>query len=241
MKVQRIAIAALVAISAGIALAPAANAQAPAGSLEETIPPGENFDKAEFRLWVPDSSVTVRAVVVLVPGSNGDGRAMADDPEWQRVRDEALARAHRLPIYRQAARSEFHRALRQRLAWQRPGAARRARCDGSANDASRARDRAVSDVGHVGGRTVQLRVRRLETRTRRGVRRQQGRHLLFGALVAGRAQRARHPLHRRQGSRVSQQHDRRSLRRQSSCGCALGAGRRAGRRACRRPVARRWR
>ena len=93
MNIPRIAIAALVASFVWLAVAPAVNAQAPAGSLEETIPPGENFDKAEFRLWVPDSSATVRAVVVLVPGSNGDGRAMADDPEWR-----AFATKHSLAL-----------------------------------------------------------------------------------------------------------------------------------------------
>jgi poly(3-hydroxybutyrate) depolymerase len=60
-----------------------ASAQTPTGALEESIPPGENFDKAEFRLWLPDISGPVRAIVVLVPGSNGDGRPMADDPEWR--------------------------------------------------------------------------------------------------------------------------------------------------------------
>ena len=41
---------------------------------DETILPGVNDDKAEFRLWLPDASGPVRALVILVPGSNGDGR-----------------------------------------------------------------------------------------------------------------------------------------------------------------------
>ena len=52
-------------------------------AMDETIPPGANFDKAEFRLWLPDGVESLRAVVVLVPGSNGDGRSMADDPFWR--------------------------------------------------------------------------------------------------------------------------------------------------------------
>lgn len=36
-----------------------------------------------FRLFVPDSVEKVRAVIVLTPGLNGDGRAMAEDPIWQ--------------------------------------------------------------------------------------------------------------------------------------------------------------
>ena len=52
-------------------------------ALDETIAPGPNFDHADFRFWLPKDSGPVRAVVVLVPGSNGDGRGMADEPFWQ--------------------------------------------------------------------------------------------------------------------------------------------------------------
>jgi poly(3-hydroxybutyrate) depolymerase len=52
-------------------------------TLDETLPPGANFDKAEFRFWLPSGAKTVRALVVLVPGSNGDGRPMAADAFWQ--------------------------------------------------------------------------------------------------------------------------------------------------------------
>ena len=55
-------------------------AQAP---VEETVAPGNNYDKAEFRLFVPKDVPTLRGVVVLVPGSNGDGRPMADDAFWR--------------------------------------------------------------------------------------------------------------------------------------------------------------
>jgi poly(3-hydroxybutyrate) depolymerase len=61
-----------------------AAAQAPAGTvLEETVPPGRNYDKAEFRLWLPTGVDAVQAIAVLVPGSNGDGRGQIDDPVWQ--------------------------------------------------------------------------------------------------------------------------------------------------------------
>jgi dienelactone hydrolase len=53
-------------------------------TLEETIPPGANFDKAEFRLWYPSNAGRLQAIVVLVPGSNGDGRGMVADSVWQR-------------------------------------------------------------------------------------------------------------------------------------------------------------
>jgi poly(3-hydroxybutyrate) depolymerase len=51
--------------------------------IDETIPPGPNFDKADFRFWMPAGVDKVRAVVVLVPGSNGEGRTMAEDAFWQ--------------------------------------------------------------------------------------------------------------------------------------------------------------
>src|SRR5215831_20520447 len=54
-----------------------------AATIDETVPPGNNFDKAEFRLWLPGDVRTVRAALILVPGSNGDGRPMADDAGWQ--------------------------------------------------------------------------------------------------------------------------------------------------------------
>ncbi|HZP47839.1 MAG TPA: hypothetical protein VFB07_04870 [Vicinamibacterales bacterium] len=56
---------------------------AAAASFDETIAPGANFDKAEFRLWLPDTAGPVRALAILVPGSNGDGRGQVDDPFWQ--------------------------------------------------------------------------------------------------------------------------------------------------------------
>ena len=59
--------------------APAARAQ----TFDEAIPSGANFDKAEFRLWYPAGVARVQGVVVIVPGSNGDWRAMAQDTVWQ--------------------------------------------------------------------------------------------------------------------------------------------------------------
>ncbi|HEX3928404.1 MAG TPA: hypothetical protein VHW65_10435 [Gemmatimonadales bacterium] len=61
--------------------------------LEDTIPAGANFDKAQFRLWLPPGDRPVRAVVVLVPGSNGDGRATVSDSAWQ-----AFATRHQLAL-----------------------------------------------------------------------------------------------------------------------------------------------
>jgi poly(3-hydroxybutyrate) depolymerase len=60
--------------------------------LDEAAAPGENYDKAEFRLWLPEHSGPVRAVVVIVPGSNGDWRSQVADPVWQKfATDQHLA------------------------------------------------------------------------------------------------------------------------------------------------------
>ena len=69
-------------------------AQSPgSGTLEETVPPGNNFDKALFRFWSPAGTGALRGIAVLVPGSNGDGRAMAEDTVWQ-----AFATKHQLAL-----------------------------------------------------------------------------------------------------------------------------------------------
>jgi poly(3-hydroxybutyrate) depolymerase len=61
--------------------------------LDDSLPPGQNFEKAQFRFWAPPGNDALRAVLVLVPGSNGDGRAMAEDSVWQ-----GFATRHRLAI-----------------------------------------------------------------------------------------------------------------------------------------------
>ena len=56
------------------------------------LPPGKNYDRAEFRLWVPDNAETIRAILVLVPGSNGDGRDQIETPLWRELaREQDLA------------------------------------------------------------------------------------------------------------------------------------------------------
>jgi poly(3-hydroxybutyrate) depolymerase len=79
MIVQR----SMVSIAAVLLLASPVGRLAGAQTLDDSIAPGNNFDKAQFRLWYPRDVGTLRAVLVLVPGSNGDGRGMADDSTWQ--------------------------------------------------------------------------------------------------------------------------------------------------------------
>ena len=83
LRVSRRLCIVLFALSTSFAFFTSLEATAQSTALDETIPPGPNFDKAEFRMWLPKDSGPVRAVVVLVPGSNGDGRPMADDVFWQ--------------------------------------------------------------------------------------------------------------------------------------------------------------
>jgi poly(3-hydroxybutyrate) depolymerase len=74
---------------AGLAQSPSSEAP----PFDETVRPGINYDKAAFRLWYPPNTALLEGVVVLMPGSNGDGRPMADDAFW---RD--FATHHRLAL-----------------------------------------------------------------------------------------------------------------------------------------------
>jgi poly(3-hydroxybutyrate) depolymerase len=53
--------------------------------LNDSIPSGKNFNKALFRLWYPDDAKSLKGIIVLMPGSNSDGRAAAADPFWQNL------------------------------------------------------------------------------------------------------------------------------------------------------------
>ncbi len=56
-------------------------------------PPGPNFAVAAFRWWHPPSPEALRGIVVLMPGSNADGRMQVEDPFWQ-----DFARRHSLAL-----------------------------------------------------------------------------------------------------------------------------------------------
>ena len=84
----------LAALITAALISPAACAQTTAGTtFEESVPPGRNYDKAEFKLWLPNEVQMVQAIALLVPGSNGDGRGQVDDPVWQ-----AFAARHKLAL-----------------------------------------------------------------------------------------------------------------------------------------------
>ena len=69
------------------------SALAPGTRLDWAAPSGTNYDHAEFRLWQADAARPVRAVVVLLPGSNEDGRGLVEDPHWQ-----AFAETHDMAL-----------------------------------------------------------------------------------------------------------------------------------------------
>ena len=62
-------------------------------TLDESAAPGANFDKADFRFWAPDGVAKLDGILVLNPGSNGEGRQMASDPVWRQ-----WAAGHKLAI-----------------------------------------------------------------------------------------------------------------------------------------------
>jgi hypothetical protein len=53
--------------------------------LNDSLPTGKNFDKAIFRLWYPENAKTLSGIIVLTPGSNGDGRVDINDLFWQQL------------------------------------------------------------------------------------------------------------------------------------------------------------
>ena len=90
---RRFGVAGTLAVVIAVTASASLGARQGGAALEESIPAGENFDKADFKLWLPDGQGAIRAILVLVPGSNGDGRPMADDPVWQ-----AFATKHLLAL-----------------------------------------------------------------------------------------------------------------------------------------------
>jgi dienelactone hydrolase len=54
-------------------------------TLNDSIPQGKNYDTAAFQLWYPNGIFTIAGVLVLLPGSNGDGRIMVEDTIWQNL------------------------------------------------------------------------------------------------------------------------------------------------------------
>lgn len=52
------------------------------------LPPGNNFNQTQFRLWMPEGLQSAKAVLILVPGSNSDGRGQVETPLWRTLAHE---------------------------------------------------------------------------------------------------------------------------------------------------------
>lgn len=52
-------------------------------TMDESSRGRANFARADFRLWLPSDIARVRAALVLVPGSNSDGRSAVDEASWR--------------------------------------------------------------------------------------------------------------------------------------------------------------
>lgn len=55
--------------------------------------PSPHLDEAQFRWWAPEDAKTLRGILVIIPGRNGDARNAVNDAGWQ-----ALARTHDFAI-----------------------------------------------------------------------------------------------------------------------------------------------
>ncbi len=53
--------------------------------IDDSIPAGRNFNKAIFRLWMPPDIKALQGTIILMPGSNGDGRELIDEKLWQKL------------------------------------------------------------------------------------------------------------------------------------------------------------
>ena len=80
-------------VAAALNLSAATVQPASGETYDVEMSPGTNYDHASFRLWLPEDVETLRAALVLVPGSNGDGRDQVETPFWQQ-----LATRHQLAL-----------------------------------------------------------------------------------------------------------------------------------------------
>ncbi|NQZ08144.1 MAG: hypothetical protein HRT35_13380 [Algicola sp.] len=44
----------------------------------------DNFKLAKYRLWLPGNDKKLKGILTLVPGANGDGLYLAEDPKWRK-------------------------------------------------------------------------------------------------------------------------------------------------------------
>lgn len=89
MKIQASLLFSLVIVTSTLAQDPPAD---PTEWSSEKAP-SPHLDEAQFRWWAPEDAKTLRGILMVIPGRNGDARGAVNDPGWQ-----DLARAHDLAI-----------------------------------------------------------------------------------------------------------------------------------------------
>ena len=74
--------------------------------------PRLNYSASAYRLWIPrDVATPLQGVLVLMPGTNGDGRGMAADPGWQQLaRDLRFALLAGAVVMEPSSRSYYYQA-----------------------------------------------------------------------------------------------------------------------------------
>ena len=72
-----------------------------AETYDVSIEPANVYSKAEFRMWTPEGVDKFRGILMLNPGSNGNGRPQVEDEYWQ-----AFAQKHNFcPFWNISSRS----------------------------------------------------------------------------------------------------------------------------------------
>ena len=65
-----------------------------AETYDVSIEPGNVYSKAKFCMWTPEGVDKFRGILMLNPGSNGDGRPQVEDEYWQ-----AFAQEHNFGLF----------------------------------------------------------------------------------------------------------------------------------------------
>ena len=74
-----------------------------AETYEVSIEPGKFYSKAKFCMWTQEGVDKFRGILMLNPGSNGDGRPQVEDEYWQ-----AFAQKHNFALFGTFLQDHMH-------------------------------------------------------------------------------------------------------------------------------------
>ena len=74
-----------------------------AETYDVSIEPGNVYSKAKFCMWTPEGVDKFRGILMLNPGSNGDGRPQVEDEYWQ-----AFAQKHNFALFGTFLQDHMH-------------------------------------------------------------------------------------------------------------------------------------